>query len=296
MSAIIALVLLLIPLALRAESSPVEPTRLLWTDGVQNAYPRWSKDGSQILFQSNRSGKWQIYVMNRDGSGEQQLTHDDANQNFPDWSPDNMRLAFVSDRDGNEEVYVMAMDGSGLKNLSNNPGRDIHPYWAPDGKRLLFNSSRDNETSFEIYEVNADGSGLKRLTQTDAVETCARFLPDQNKIVCPRGANNDDVVVLDANGGDPVNVTHSAAAEGWPTWAPDGRHIIYSTDAPGAFSLFLVTADGSDPRQLTFPTAPLYDARAMISPDGATVVFNRQTAETIGIFLLPLAAPKPQAG
>ena len=45
-----------------------EPRTILWEEGVKNAYPRWSKDASRILYQSNKSGKWQLFVMDRDGS------------------------------------------------------------------------------------------------------------------------------------------------------------------------------------------------------------------------------------
>ncbi len=99
-----------------------EPQKLLWKDGVKNAYPRWSKDGKRILYQSNRSGKWQIYVMNADLSNEVQLTKGEANNNFPDWSPDNSQIAFVSDRGGNEDVYVMRADGSGDEEPVQCPG------------------------------------------------------------------------------------------------------------------------------------------------------------------------------
>src|SRR5262245_10214252 len=80
------------------------PHVVLWQDGVKNAYPRVSKDGSRILFQSNREGKWQIFIMSADGSGLVQVTSGDANNNFPDWSPDNSAIAFVSDRTGNEDI------------------------------------------------------------------------------------------------------------------------------------------------------------------------------------------------
>ncbi|HEY3295541.1 MAG TPA: hypothetical protein VGL38_08880 [bacterium] len=290
-------VLLCLPLSLLAQPDSTagkrhaqEPERILWMENVQNAYPRWSKDGSKILFQSNRSGKWQIYVMNRDGWHEGQITRDSSNNNLPDWSPDNSMLAFVSDRGGNEDVYVMSMDGRGLKNLSNHPGRDIHPYWAPDGKSLLFNSNRDRADGFEIYRVNVDGSKLKRLTNSPDVKTCARFSPDGKKIVYLSGGTNDDVVVMNANGTNPVNLTKSAAAEGWPAWSPDGKRIIYSCDEPGTFSLYFIHPDGSARRQITFPQPPYRDARAMISPDGSMLVFNRQTETTIGIYTLNLPA------
>lgn len=265
-------------------------TPILWEEGVENAYPRWSNDGTKILYQSNRIGNWQIYVMDKDSSNQKRITNDEYNNNFPDWSPDNKQIAFVSDREGNEDVYIMNMDGSGLVNLTKNPARDIHPYWSPDGTKLLFNSSRDDEESFEIYQVNIDGTGLTRLTNSKEVETCARFSPDETKIVCLRGTpgGNDEICVMKSDGTDATDVTHSESNEGWPVWSPDGSKIFYSSTWYGQFSLFSINADGSDMKRISIPKSPYYDARASISPDGKEIVFNRQAEGTIGIYILEL--------
>ena len=276
-----------------AAAADARPDTILWMEGKENAYPRWSGDGRRILFQSNRNGRWQIFVMERDGSGEHPLTSGDANDNFPDWSPDGRRVAFVSDRTGDEEVWVMDLDGGNLRNLSRHPGRDIHPYWAPDGQALLFNSNRDAEESFEIYRVDAAGGGLRRMTWTAAVETCARFSPDGRRIVCLHGADNDEIVLLDAKGQHPVNLTRTAAAEGWPAWSPDGRWIVYSSNASGTFCLYRMDRDGGSREQLTFVDAPVRDARAHVSPDGAYLLFNRQRGATIGILAMPWPSTGP---
>jgi TolB protein len=274
-------------------ASVMNPARILWSDGVENAYPRWSKDGQRILYQSNRTGKWQIYVMNRDGTGDRRVTDDAYNDNYVDWSPDNTRIAFVSDRTGNEDVFVMAMEGGTPVQLTRDPGRDIHPYWAPDGKSLLFNSNRGGADQFDVFRVNADGSGLRRLTAGGAIETCARLSPDGGRMVLLHGDTNDEVYAADADGGNAVNLTHSTAAEGWPAWSPDGTEIIYSSDSPGTMSLFIMKADGSGKRQITNPIPPFRDGRAMFSPDGSEVVFNRQNGRTIGIYTIPLRGSLP---
>lgn len=263
---------------------------VVWMEGVENAYPRSSQDGSQILFQSNRSGKWQLYLMDADGGNVQQLTQGDHNNNFPDWSADNRKIAFVSDRDGNEEIYVMNRDGSNLTRLTNNPARDIHPYFAPDGKSLLFNSSRDNANSFEIYESDLNGKNQKRLSNTPEVETCARFSPDGKKILYLKGFpdGSDDIFVMNADGSNPVNLTQTPQMEGWPAWSPNGSKIIFSSRRNGAYRLYEMNADGTDIRQVSFPESPRYDARAGYASSGNRVVFNRQMDRTIGIYILNL--------
>jgi Tol biopolymer transport system component len=287
------------PLAQSTQPPQFSDARLvLWEPGVKNAYPRWSKDRKRILYQSDRGGKWRLFVMNTDGSAPQALTAGDANDNFPDWSPDNEHVAFVSDREGNEEVYVMAMDGSGLVNLSSDAARDIHPYWAPDGKHLLFNSTRD-VGRFQVYEVAADGTGLRRLVESPDDDTCARIAPKGDCFVylANLAAGRDDVMLRKRDGTDAKPVTSDAERDGWPTWTPDGR-VVYSSDRSGTFSLYVHDLESGKDTRLTTPEAPWADGRATVSADGQQIVFNRQSGETIGIFVadMPSAGPRKPAG
>ncbi|MEP5611764.1 MAG: biopolymer transporter TolR, partial [Cyclobacteriaceae bacterium] len=77
--------------------------------------PSWSPDGKQIVFNSNRDGDDEIYVIRVDGSGLRQLTNNDDDDYTPFWSPDGDFISFGSNRDGNSEIYVMKADGSEQK-------------------------------------------------------------------------------------------------------------------------------------------------------------------------------------
>ena len=273
-----------------AADAPTQARQILWVDGVKNAYPRWSKDGARLLYESNRTGKWQLHVMDADGSHDRAITSGTVDNQLPDWSPDNASIAFVSNRDGNDEVYVMRMDGTGLLNLSRSPARDIHPYWSPDGTWILFNSDRDAKT-LQLYEVRPDGTGLHRLAVSKDEETCGRVSPRGDAIVLLANLKEgrDDVLVRRRDGSNPVNLTRDAAADGWPTWTPDGGRIVFASQRGGPFALYSMKPDGTDVRQLTFPQKPSFDARPSVSPDGRHIVFNRQQGETIGIFVTDVA-------
>lgn len=265
-------------------------TKVLEEEGVENAYPRWSKDGKDILFQSNKGGVWQIYIMNKDGGNIRRVMHDAYNNNFIDWSPDNRKIAFVSDRDGNEEIYIINTDGTGLKRLTNNPARDIHPYFSPDGMKILFSSTRANGT-FDIYQIDSNGDSLKSLTDTDDEETCARYSPDMKKIVYLKGVKktqNDEVFIMNSDGTNDTNITNSAAAEGWPVWTPDGKNIIFSSTPPGNFCLYKMDKEGNNLERLSNNQPPLDAGRASITKDGSYIVFNIQgkSKGTIGIYIM----------
>jgi Tol biopolymer transport system component len=91
--------------------------------------PAWSPDGTQIAFRSDRDGSSDVYVINTDGTGLQDLTDDPAFDWAPSWSPDGSQIAFQTNRDGDWEIYIMNADGTAPTNLTHNPADDQLPFW-----------------------------------------------------------------------------------------------------------------------------------------------------------------------
>jgi hypothetical protein len=112
--------------------------------------------GTQITFDSDRDGNFEIYVMDADGSNPVNLTNSSDNAEWPSWSPDGTKIAFQSDRDGNNEVYVMDADGSNPVNLTNHSDFDGLPVWSPDGTKIAFGSHRDGIPM--AFIMDADGT------------------------------------------------------------------------------------------------------------------------------------------
>jgi TolB protein len=82
----------------------------LYTHGES---PSWSPDGQRIAFTGLRSGRWQVCLINVDGSGYRQVTTGGYDARYPVWSPDGRWLAFAGNRDGHWEIYVVPIDGTG---------------------------------------------------------------------------------------------------------------------------------------------------------------------------------------
>jgi TolB protein len=270
-----------------------EPIQILQRTGVEYAYPHWSADGQRILFQSNESWNWQLYVMSADGNDVVQLTGGNSNNNFPDWSPSNSEICFVSDRDGNEEIYVMRSDGTGQRRLTDNPAREIHPYWSPAGDKILFNSTRDAPGDLDVYSMNPDGTMQIRLTDSADNESCARLSPSGTRIVYLRNNDQglDDVFLMDLQEGAHRNLTNTPTRNGWPCWTPSGEAIVLAAIEDERYKLFLYELESGRLTRLTNPPTTAFDGRANISSDGRRIVFNRQfntNKSTIGIYVLTL--------
>jgi TolB protein len=111
--------------------------RRLTKDGTLNEYPSFSGDGKRLVFQANRFGQFDLYVISLNGR-ERRLTANPAQDKWPAWSPDGTWIAFSSDRTGREDIFVIRPDGTGLRNLTRTPELyETHAAWAPDG-RLSF--------------------------------------------------------------------------------------------------------------------------------------------------------------
>ncbi|MFV1988170.1 MAG: TolB family protein [Gemmatimonadota bacterium] len=131
--------------------------------------PRWSPDGTKVLFCSTRGsggaeGTFSLWTVNVDGTGLTRLPVE-GGARWPAWSPDGSKIAFASARSGDAEIWVMNADGSNQVNVTASPGVDEEPFWSPDGSRILFTSQRDG--SPDIYVMDADGSNQTNLTQSD---------------------------------------------------------------------------------------------------------------------------------
>jgi Tol biopolymer transport system component len=266
--------------------------------GIENAFPSWSPDGSKLVFQSNRTGEWHLYLMNPDGTDVRDLTPTFKDCRNPTFSPDGSKVVFYSASSGNDEIYVMNADGTGIRNLTNHPASDIHPHWSPDGTKIIFNSLRDDRARFDVYRMNADGGDVTRLTATTEDETCAQFSPDGTHVVFLRGfANgNDDIMLSGPDMKDAVNLSASPGAnEGWPGWSPDGAHVLFSSNRSGVMVVYVVNADGTGLRPLTDGMATSEDARAVWSPDGSRIAFTRRRGKTMDIWVMPVAGYGPQS-
>ena len=97
--------------------------------------PTWSPNGKHIAFSSNRSGNYEIYVMDKDGKNTKQLTDEPAKDTDPEYSPLGDRIAFVSGRSGRSEIWIMNSDGSNLIQLTNPSNLNTSAYgplsWSP---------------------------------------------------------------------------------------------------------------------------------------------------------------------
>ena len=209
---------------------------------------------AQIAFVSDRDRNDEIYVMDDDGKNQRNLTNHPSDDYAPSWSPDGTRIVFMSDRDGHVpkgdvlptfEIYVMDADGGNQQNLTNDPSHDMYPAWSPDGKRIAFTSYRDGH----VHAIH--------------------------------GRPTAEIYVMDADGGNPQHLTNDLNDDRYPSWSPDGKRIVFSSERDGHFigefeitssEIYLMDADGGNQQKLTENRKN--DFSPSWSPDGKRIAFS----------------------
>ena len=240
----------------------------------------------RIVFQSNRDGNNEIYIMNGDGSGLTNLTNNLADDQAPFWSPDGKRIAFQSSRDGNSEVYVMDADGSNVTRLTTNPTDDAVDGWSPDGKRILFHSDRNG--NYEVYAMNADGTDQTNLTNSPADDEIPDWSPDGTKIAFMSDRDgNPEIYVMNADGSNPSRLTNSPGEDLFPYWSPDGTRIAFFSHRDGNSELYIMNWDGSNQVNLSNNSAD-DEPPASWSADGMKILFSSNRNGNYEIYVMNL--------
>jgi TolB protein len=252
---------------------------------------RPSVSGQQIIngriaFTTDRDGNREIYVMNPDGTGQTNLTHNPAQERGPAWSPDGTKIAFSSDRYGAEDLFIMNADGSNQTRITDHPSDDFTPAWAPDGRRLVFATLRDGNA--EIYVVEMDGTGLRNLTNDPSNDLAPNWSPDGSKIVFGTDrTGNFEIFSVNPDGSNPTNLTNTPAAELEASYSPDSSKIAFVSNETNNADIWVMNPDGSDRRQLT--TDPENDFISAWSPDGTMIAFGSFRTGEEEIFVMNAA-------
>ncbi len=125
-----------------------------WSSG-----PRWSPDGTQILYNTVCDEQRNIYIMNSDGSNQRQLTHSDCD-GPASFSPDGRQITFESSRNGYDDIYLMDADGQNVRQLTRSGFRI--PRWSPDGQKLIFYKFMSHDSD-GIYVMSLHDNRIERL-------------------------------------------------------------------------------------------------------------------------------------
>jgi Tol biopolymer transport system component len=190
--------------------------------------PAFSPDGKYIAFCSDRTGSFEIWVMDANGKHERQVTALRTSSTFPDFSPDGDRLAFSSTPagGGNTDLWIVPAEGGAPTQVTDTPDAlEEDPAWSPDGTTILFVRIAGDFTGGQLWTRDVATGRESQLTFDPTFkDQTPDWSPDGTRIAY--GAD-DDIWVMDADGSDQVNLTHTPDAEFGTAFSPDGTRIAF---------------------------------------------------------------------
>ena len=299
--------------------------------------PRLSPDGTQVLY-TRSDTDWKkngrtthIWRINSDGTGEVQLTNGEDGESGPRWSPDGTRVAFLAKRgeDEHTQIYVMRNRGGEASPLTEHDSPVGSFQFSPDGGHIFFvapdpksaeekkkEKLQDDVFAFDenykqrhLFRVAADGDGPQRgerLTEGDYSVIGFRLSDDGTRIahhrsVSPLVDNRDEgeVWLMDADGGNAMQLTNNTVAERGAQLSPDGSQVMFLSDSSADFetyfndNIFLVPASGG-PHRMLYEDMPHEVQGARWAPDGS-IYFTANTGIRSQLFHAAVDDDSPRA-
>ena len=204
--------------------------------------PSWSPSGNELAYVSFESRKPVVYVHDIASGKRRVLANFKGSNSAPAWSPDGKSLAITLSRDGGSQLFLINAKGGEPKRLTQSSGIDTEPVFSSDGSAIYFVSDRGG--SPQIYRTPASGGPVQRVTFNGSYNISPSLSPDGRWLAfISRVGSAYKLHVMDLINDKVVLLTDTNADER-PTFAPNGKLIMYSTQSQGKEALMTTTLDG----------------------------------------------------
>ena len=215
--------------------------------------PAWTPDQHSIVYTTYRHNTQEIVWLTLSKGSRRLLVPPQTLNMTPAVSPNGRFLAYASARKGNSDLFMMNLSSGSKQQLTDDRSADLSPAWAPDGKTLAFTSDRSGRP--QIYLMQADGSGVRRLTYEGRYNSAPAWSPlgDWIAYVCLLPGDGFKLCRVSPDGQRRVQMTKGPSREidDSPSWAPDGRHVVFSSTRGGLSHIYMMYFDGTGLEQLT---------------------------------------------
>jgi TolB protein len=215
--------------------------------------PRFNPSAQMIAYMSYIAGKPRVYLFDLE-SGRQEMLGNFPNMTFsPRFSPDGNKVAMTLENGGNSDIYVMDLRTRGYTRLTVDPAIDTSPSFSPDGRQIAFESDRGG--SQQIYVMNADGSNQHRISFGGGKNGTPVWSPRGDLIAFTKqGGGAFRIGVMHTDGSGERIISNGWEDEG-PTWAPNGRVLMFSRTLQGGrgSQIWSVDVTGRNERRVLTP-------------------------------------------
>ncbi len=205
--------------------------------------PNWAPDGERLAYVSFENGKAEVFVQEMRSGRRNSIAAFKGLNSAPAWSPDGKKLALTLSKAGNPEIYVLELASGKLSRVTHNSQAiDTEAVWMPNSRELLFTSDRGGRP--QIYKVSVDGGRAKRITFEGRYNASADISADGKMLAMVHGLDGKFFIAVQDLDSGAVLVLTEAGRDESPSFAPNGRMILYATELKGHGELAAVSVDG----------------------------------------------------
>ena len=215
--------------------------------------PAWSPTGTQLAYVSFEARKPSVYVHDVETAKRRLVANFKGSNSAPTWSPDGRTLALTLSRDTGSQIFLMdaMVPGAEPRRITTSSAIDTEPTFSSDGKTIYFVSDRGGTP--QIYKMGINGANVERVTFTGNYNISPTLSPDGKSLAfVSRVSGGFKLHVLDLGSGAVSPITDTLADEK-PSFAPNGRMLLYATEQQGKEALMMTTVDGKVKARLAGP-------------------------------------------
>jgi len=209
--------------------------------------PRWSRDGTKLIYSAERNRQWGIYLLNFSSMRERKVFSSKGTNMVGDFLSED-EFTFSSSKDGALDLYIINLKDNAITKLISSYNIDISPAVSPDAKYIAYVSDRGGTP--QIYTIRRDSSDMRRITFEGSYNTSPSWSPKGDRIVFAGRRGTNQIFTVNPDGTDLKQLTTQGNNED-PSFSPDGRYITFSSDRDGVKGIYIMRANGESPKRIT---------------------------------------------
>jgi len=262
------------------------------TTGKGALSPAWSPTGESVVYTVLGNAGTQVEELDVRTGGTRRISQIRAGLNItPVYQPGGNAILYAQGTGNGTDLVLANLDSSGARKLTVGKGTDnTSPSYSPDGRQIAFISGKSGQP--QVYIMDADGSNIRLLTPYAAGVRSYRaspdWSPDGRAVAYEQQNGNFQVWMIDLRDRIPKQLTSEGENED-PSWAPDGRHLVFSSSRSGEKQLWILDAESGRARQLTHNKGARLAAWSPNSRhSGSGNIFAMTKAASLAIFAIPV--------